>query len=118
MSLANGAPPPLPQPVAGVEVPQRSIGWLIVLIVLWIGSVLTLPIWLIMAMLSFMAFDAGFSVWAAAFVTAMWGYPVWLLAWNAGAIWAFRTHRNLGAVLASVIGVMPFMALLLVVMTN
>lgn len=74
------------------------LAWLILSQLLALGSLL---IWLVMAGLSVMAFDAGESPEAWAFVLTVWAYPLFPLVMALGAWIAFARHRNrLAAVLS------------------
>jgi hypothetical protein len=81
--------------------PKRRTGlltWLILSQLLALGSLL---IWLVMAGLSVMAFDAGESPEAWAFVLTVWAYPLFPLVMAIGAWIAFARRKNrLAAVLS------------------
>ena len=65
--------------------------WMIVSQVLTVG---TLVVWLGMAGLSFMAFDAGVTPQATTFVTVILAYPVFPLALVIAAWIAFARHND------------------------
>ncbi len=65
--------------------------WMVVSQVLTIG---TLAVWLVMAGLSFMAFDAGVTPQATTFVTVVLVYPIFPLALVIAAWIAFARHKD------------------------
>ena len=65
--------------------------WLIVSQVL---AVLSLVVWLLVAGLSVMAFDAGVTQEAWNFVIAVWSYPIWPIGFAIGAWIAYARKRD------------------------
>jgi len=85
------------------------------LVVLQVLQFLSLVPWLLMAGLSFMAFDAPGSdkMWQPwAFVIAIWSYPVWLLLAGMISWLLFYFRRNVSAVVLSAVVTLPAPALL------
>jgi O-antigen/teichoic acid export membrane protein len=83
--------------------PKRSTGLLIWMIVAQLLAVGSLLIWLVMAGLSVMAFDAGETPAAWAFVIAVWSYPIFPLGMSIGAWIAYaRRKSKLAAILSGV----------------
>ena len=85
--------------IAQTSKPRKGLLiWLIVSQLLTLGSLL---IWLVMAGVSFMAFDSGQSPQAWTFVIAVWSYPIFPLVMVIGAWIAFARRKNtLSAVLS------------------
>jgi hypothetical protein len=95
--------------------PAGLLIWMIVSQLLALGS---LAIWLVMAGLSVMAFDAGESTGAWAFVIAVWSYPIFPLAMSIGAWVAYARRRNKLAAILSGLSFAPLVlygALMLIV---
>jgi hypothetical protein len=97
---------------------SRRWPW-ISLLVMQVVQLMSLAPWLMMAGLSFMAFDAPGSEkmrgpWI--FVIAVWSYPLWLLAADAisWVLFAFRHHKS--AVVLCAIFTIPLPALVLLVL--
>lgn len=93
--------------------PPRSRGALAWLIVSQLLGVLSLLPWLVIAGLSIMAFDAGFSTEAVLFVGAIWAYPLLpigcsILAW----VW-YAKGRMRRAVIATSVPMVIILPLLL-----
>jgi hypothetical protein len=87
------------------------------LVILQVVQVLSLVPWLLMAGLSFMAFDAPGSdkMWQPwAFVIAIWSYPVWLLLAGIASWLLFYFRRNVSAVIVSAVVTLPSPVLILV----
>ncbi len=76
------------------EKPKSRKAVLIWLIVSQVLTVATLVVWLGMAGLSFMAFDAGVTPQATTFVSVVLAYPVFPLALVIAAWIAFARHKN------------------------
>lgn len=72
--------------------------WMIISQVLTVG---TLVVWLVMAGLSFMAFDAGVTPQATTFVTVILAYPLFPLALVIAAWIAFARRKDRLAVILS-----------------
>ncbi len=72
------------------EKTPRAAGTLVWLIVSQLIYLVSLFPWLAMALMSFMAFDAGVNWQNLLFVLAMWSYPLWLLLFAALAWLAYR----------------------------
>ena len=81
--------------------------WLILSQVL---ALLSLVFWLVMAGLSVMAFDAGVTQEAWAFVIAVWSYPIWPLAFAIAAWIAYARKKDR---LAGVLTTLTFLPVLL-----
>jgi hypothetical protein len=92
--------------------PPRSRGALIWLIVSQVLAALSLLPWLLIAGLSVMAFDAGFSTGAALFVGAIWAYPLLPLVCSVVAWVCYIKHRTRGAVIATSIPMLIVLPLL------
>lgn len=99
--------------------PKRRTGLLIWMIVSQLLAVGSLLIWGLVAGLSVMAFDAGQSSGAWAFVLAIWAYPLFplLMAICAWAAFAFRKNR-LASVLTGLTFAPPVLFLLFVWITT
>lgn len=93
--------------------PQRSRGALAWLIVSQVLAALSLLPWLLIAGLSVMAFDAGFTTEAALFVGAIWAYPLLPLACSIVAWVFYMKHRMRGAVIATSIPMVIVLPLML-----
>jgi hypothetical protein len=79
-------------------------------------QLLSLAPWLMMAALSFMAFDAPGSdkMWQPwAFVIAMWSYPLWLLLAAIVSWMLFKFRRHVAAVVVAAILTLPALGLAL-----
>jgi hypothetical protein len=88
----------------------------ITLLVLQSIQLLSLLHWLVMAGLSFMAFDQPGSaeMWQPwAFVLAIWSYPIWLLLAGIVSWILFRFGRNVAAVVLSAVFTLRLLAILL-----
>jgi len=86
----------------------------ITLVVLQAIQLLSLLPWLLMAGLSFMAFDAPGSdkMWQPwAFVIAIWSYPLWLIAAGVAAWLLFVFSRYKSAVTVAAIFTLPALAI-------
>ena len=84
--------------------------WMIVSQLLTLGS---LFIWLLMAGLSFMAFDAGVTQEAWIFVIAVWAYPLFPILMVIAAWIAYARRKNrLAAVLSGISFVPPYLLIL------
>ena len=93
--------------------PQRSRGaraWLLVSQVL---ALLSLLPWLVIAGLSVMAFDAGYSTEAAVFVGTIWAYPLLPLVCSIVAWVCYVKHRMRGAVIVTSIPMLIVLPLML-----
>lgn len=84
--------------------PKGLLIWMIVSQLLTVGS---LAIWLVVAGLSFMAFDAGETPAAWAFVTVVWSYPIFPIAMSIGAWVAYAKRKNKLAAIISGISFAP-----------
>ncbi|MBI5943429.1 MAG: hypothetical protein HY864_03600 [Chloroflexi bacterium] len=87
--------------------PKRSTGLLIWMIVSQLLAVGSLAIWLVVAGLSFMAFDAGETPAAWAFVTVVWSYPIIPLGLSIGGWVAYAKRKNKLAVVLSGLSFAP-----------
>jgi len=76
------------------EKPQSRKVLLIWMIVSQVLAVVTLVVWLVMAGLAVMAFDAGVTPQATTFVTVVWAYPIFPLALVIAAWIAFARRKN------------------------
>ncbi len=86
----------------------RSKGLLIWLIVSQVLAVASLVFWLVVAGLSFMAFDAGETPQAWAFVITIWAYPIFPIVMAIGAWIAYARRRNiLSAILSGLTFALP-----------
>ncbi len=72
--------------------------WLIVSQVLALGSLLP---WFVVAGLSFMAFDSGFSWTALLFVALVWSYPVFILICILVAWLLYRRSYHTGSLIST-----------------
>lgn len=84
--------------------------WLIISQLLALAS---LVIWLLVAGLSVMAFDAGVTPEAWAFVIAVWAYPVWPVAFAIASWIAYARKKDK---LAGILTVFTFLPVLILVM--
>ncbi|NOT04236.1 MAG: hypothetical protein HOP27_06515 [Anaerolineales bacterium] len=99
--------------------PKRSTGLLIWMIVSQLLAVASLFIWLVMAGLSVMAFDAGETPAAWAFVITIWSYPIFPLGLSIGAWVAYARRKNkLAAILSGLSFAPPILFALLLGITS
>ena len=107
-------------PMAETSAPQpKRTGLLIWMIVSQVFAVLSLIPWLLMAGLSFMAFDSGVSAEAWTFVIVVWSYPIIPIVLAIAAWIAYRRRRNtLAAVLSGFSFAPPILCLLLIAVAN
>jgi hypothetical protein len=84
---------------------NRRTGLVLWLIASQLLALASLVIWALMAGLSVMAFDAGVTTEAWAFVLTVWAYPIFPLVMIIGAWIAFARRRN---VLAAVLSGLSF----------
>jgi hypothetical protein len=85
--------------------------WLIVSQLLALGS---LVIWLIVAGLSVMAFDAGVTREAWTFVIAVWSYPIWPVVFTIAAWIAYARKKDRLAGVLTTLTFLPVLALLII----
>ena len=99
--------------------PARSKGLLIWMIIAQILAVASLFIWLVIAGLSVMAFDAGETPAAWAFVITIWSYPIFPLGLSIGAWIAYARRKNkLAAILSGLSFAPPILFALLIGIAN
>ncbi len=92
--------------IEGTSKPRKGLLiWLIVSQVLAVGS---LVFWLVVAGLSVMAFDAGETPQAWAFVITVWSYPIFPIVMAIAAWIAYARHKNtLSAILSGLTFAVP-----------
>jgi len=78
--------------------------WMIIAQLLTLGS---LFLWLLVAGMSFMAFDGGATAEAWTLVGLVWLYPLWPLITSVGAWFAYARRRTIRAVVLSVLSFLP-----------
>lgn len=97
-----------------METPSSSrkpiLIWLIVSQMLALASLI---IWLLIAGLSVMAFDAGVTPEAWAFVLTVWAYPVWPVAFAIAAWIAYARKKDRLAGILTVFTFLPVLILML-----
>jgi hypothetical protein len=90
--------------------------WLIISQVLGAASLL---LWLVMAGLSFMAFDSGESPQAWAFVITVWSYPIFPILMAIGAWIAYARRKDtLSAILSGLTFALPILLFLVLVIVS
>ena len=96
------------------KLPSRKpiLIWLIVSQVLALAS---LVVWLLMAGLSVMAFDAGVTQEAWNFVIAVWLYPIWPIVFAIASWVAYWRKRDKLAGVLTTFTFLPILVLLLIV---
>ncbi len=97
-----------------IEQPKRT-GLLIWMIVAQLLAVASLLIWVVMAGMSFMAFDSGGSASTWVFVTAVWCYPIVPLLMSIGAWVAYKRRKNSIAAILSGLSFAPIVLFFLVI---
>ncbi len=93
--------------------PPRSRGALAWLIISQVLALLSLLPWLVIAGLSVMAFDAGYSTEAVLFVGTIWAYPLLPLVCSGVAWILYVKHRTRGALIATSIPMLIVLPLML-----
>ena len=90
--------------------PTILLVWLIISQLKALGS---LCIWLVMAILSLIAFNAGITVEIVIFVAAIWTYPIFPLGMAIGSWIGYARRKNwLAAILSGLSFMPPFLFLL------
>ena len=93
------------------EKPQFRKALLIWMIVSQVLTVVTLVVWLVMAGLAVMAFDAGVTPQATTFVAVVWAYPIFPLILVSAAWIAFARRKNrLAGILSGLSFSLPVLA--------
>lgn len=85
--------------------------WLIASQVL---ALLSLVVWLLIAGLSVMAFDAGVTREAWTFVIAVWSYPIWPIGFAVAAWVAYARKRDRLAGVLTALTFLPVLVLLII----
>lgn len=93
--------------------PKFLLAWMILSQLIAAGS---LVFWLVMAGLSVMAFDAGVTAEAWAFVIAVWSYPVFPLIMVISSWIAYARRKHKLAAILSGLSFAPMMILALVLL--
>jgi len=88
-------------------VEKKRTGLIIWMIISQILMVLSLGIWLLVAGLSFMAFDSGVSTEAWTIVIVVWSYPIIPIVLVIAAWIAFARRRNWAAAILSGLSFAP-----------
>ena len=102
-----------------IEVQPKRTSLLIWMIVSQLLAVASLFIWVVMAGLSVMAFDAGETPAAWAFVITIWSYPIFPLGLSIGAWVAYACRKNkLAAILSGLSFAPPILFALLLGITS
>ncbi len=92
-----------------------------VLIWLIISQLLTLAslfFWLLMAGLSFMAFDLGVSAQAWTFVIAVWSYPIWPIGFGIASWVAYARKKDRLAGFLTTLTFLPVLLLIIVMVVG
>jgi hypothetical protein len=89
---------------------QPLLIWLIASQVL---ALLSLIFWLVIAGLSVMAFDAGVTAEAWAFVITVWSYPIWPLAFAIAAWIAYARKKDRLAGILTALTFLPVLVLII-----
>ena len=86
--------------------------WLILSQILALAS---LVFWLLMAGLSFMAFDSGVTPQAWTFVIVVWSYPIWPIIFTIAAWIAYARRKDRLAGILTTLTFLPVLVLLLII---
>jgi hypothetical protein len=89
--------------------------WLIVSQLLALAS---LVVWLVMAGLSVMAFDAGVTQEAWNFVIAVWSYPIWPMGFAIAAWVAYARKRDRLAGVLTTLTFLPVLVLIIILASS
>ena len=87
---------------------------LIWLIASQILALLSLIVWLVMAGLSVMAFDAGVTQEAWNFVIAVWSYPIWPIGFAIAAWIAYARRKDRLAAILTTLTFLPVLVLIVI----
>ena len=99
--------------------PARSKGLLVWMIIAQILAVASLFMWVVIAGLYVMAFDAGETPAAWAFVITIWSYPIFPLGLSIGAWIAYARRKNtLAAILSGLSFAPPILFGLILIIAN
>ncbi len=79
--------------------PARNWGIFLWLVISQAVYALSLIPWIVMAMMSFMAFDSGVYLSNSLFVAAVWSYPLWLILFSALAWVSYKRGKNTPALI-------------------
>jgi hypothetical protein len=94
--------------------PRSRTPILIWLIVSQLLALLSLVFWLLVAGLSVMAFDAGVTAEAWAFVIAVWSYPLWPLVFAIAGWIAYARRKDRLAGVLTTLTFLPVLVLILI----
>jgi hypothetical protein len=81
-------------------------------------AVLSLFFWLLVAGLSVMAFDSGVTAQAWTFVTVVWSYPLWPIAFAVASWIAYARHRDRLSAVLTTLTFLPALLLFLVIVVG
>ena len=79
----------------------------VVLIIMQIILIAILPLWFVIAGISLMAFDSGYSTDAVIFVASIWSYPIVLLVFSVLSWSKFKKRKSITALILMLCPLIP-----------